>query len=293
MTRQGTLVRGMGGLYYVLGQDGETHVVRCKKKFRRMRMTPLVGDEVLFTPGEGEEHGWLEEILPRTTECLRPPVSNVTLLLIVVAPEPEPDLMLVDRLMIRARSQSMAMALVVNKCDLNPGLGETLARQYAGAETAVCLVSAATGEGLDALRGVMAGHLSCLTGQSGVGKSTLLNALFGFTLETGEISEKIRRGKNTTRHAELLVKDGLRVLDTAGFSLLELDGQTDPVTLKDEYPEFAPYEGKCRFEPCYHDREPGCAVTAACGAGEIDPQRLARYRELLAQVKQTWRERYD
>ena len=139
----------------------------------------------------------------------------------------------------------------------------------------------------------MAGRLCCLTGQSGVGKSTLLNALLVLSLETGEISRKIQRGKNTTRHAELLMKDGLRVLDTAGFSLLELDGGMEPVTLKEYYPEFAEYEGKCRFEPCYHDREPGCAVTAACGEGAIHPERLARYRALLAEVRQAWRERYD
>ena len=165
--------------------------------------------------------------------------------------------------------------------------------QYAGAEVPVLAASARSGEGLEQVREAMRGRLCCLTGQSGVGKSTLLNALLGLSLETGEISRKIQRGKNTTRHAELLVKDGLRVLDTAGFSLLELDGGMEPVTLKEYYPEFAVYEGKCRFEPCYHDREPGCAVTAACGEGAIHPQRLARYRALLAEVRQAWRERYD
>jgi ribosome biogenesis GTPase len=126
-----------------------------------------------------------------------------------------------------------------------------------------------------------------------VGKSTLLNALFGLELETGEISRKIQRGKNTTRHAELLMQDGMRVLDTAGFSLLELDGKMEPITLKEYYPEFAEHEGGCRFEPCFHDREPGCSVTAAVNEGKIHPQRVARYRALLAEVKQAWRERYD
>lgn len=291
--KQGTLIRGMGGFYTVADDQGREFTLRCKKKFRRMKISPLVGDQVLFTPGSGEEHGWLEEILPRKSQCLRPPVANVELLLIVVAPVPEPDLTLVDRMMIRARAQGMEMVLVINKCDLDESLAQTLHTQYARAQVAVCPVSAATGAGLDELKARMQGCLCCLTGQSGVGKSTLLNALLGLELETGEISQKIQRGKNTTRHAELLMGDGLKVLDTAGFSLLELDGQMEPIALKTYYPEFARYEGCCRFEPCFHDKEPGCSVSAACEAGEIDPQRLMRYRALLAQVKQAWRERYD
>lgn len=286
-------MRGMGGFYTVVDAQGEQFTLRCKKKFRRMHISPLVGDEVLFTPGEGEEHGWLEEILPRTSECIRPPVANVSLLLISVSPTPAPDMLLIDRLMVRARMQNMKMLLVVTKGDLDDTLAETLRAQYAGADVPVYPVCARTGEGLEALREAMRGELCCMAGQSGVGKSTLLNALLDLDLETGEISQKIQRGKNTTRHAELLLKDGLRVLDTAGFSLLELDGGMDPITLKDYYPEFAEHEGACRFTPCYHDREPGCAVTAACEEGKIHPERLARYRELLAEVKTAWRERYD
>ena len=290
---QGTLVRGFGGFYVAVDDAGTEHILRCKKKFRRMKISPLVGDEVTFTPGEGEEHGWLEDILPRKTECLRPPVANVSLLLIVVSPTPAPDLALVDRMMVRARQQGMRLALVINKCDLDDSLAEELRRQYAGADVPVFAVSAVSGQGLEAVKAHMAGELCCLTGQSGVGKSTLLNALLGLELQTGEISQKIQRGKNTTRHAELLMVDGLRVLDTAGFSLLELDAKMEPITLKDFYPEFAEHEDTCRFAPCYHDREPGCAVTAACEEGKIHPERLERYRLLLQEVRQTWRERYD
>ena len=290
---QGTLVRGFGGFYVAADAGGTEYTLRCKKKFRRMKLSPLVGDEVLFTPGQGEEEGWVEEILPRKTSCVRPPVANVSLLLIVVSTAPAPDLLLLDRLLVRARQQGMRTLLLVNKCDLDDSLADQLRDQYAGAECPVMAVSAVDGRGLEAVRAAMAGELCCLAGQSGVGKSTLINAILGIDRETGEISRKIQRGKNTTRHAELVMTGGLRVLDTAGFSLLELEGGMEPIALKESYPEFEPYEGTCRFSPCYHDREPGCAVSLACDAGQINHERLTRYRLMLADVKQAWRERYD
>lgn len=290
---QGTLFRGIGSFYYAFTADGTEYTLRCKKKFRHMHMSPLVGDEILFTPGEGEENGWIEEILPRTTECLRPPVANVTLLMVTLAPVPEPDMLLIDRLLVRAHMQGLKCVLVVTKGDVDSDLAQRLREQYAPADIPVYSTCAATGQGLEELRQVMQGETVCFAGQSGVGKSTLINALLGVTLETGEISQKIQRGKNTTRRAELLRQDGFRVLDTAGFSLLELDGKTDPVVLKEHYPEFFPYEGNCRFAPCYHDHEPGCAVIAACEEGHIHPLRLERYRLLLNEMKQAWRNRYD
>lgn len=297
MMKRGVLVRGYGGFYVAAADDGTEYTLRCKKKFRRMHMSPLVGDELLFTPGEGEEHGWLEEILPRKSECLRPPVANVSLLLVVICPTPEPDLLLVDRLLVRARLQGMKVAIVVNKCDLDASLAEEIRRQYAGADCPVLGVSAREERGLEALRALLQGEsCCCLTGQSGVGKSTLLNALLGLKLETGDISEKIQRGKNTTRHAQMLIRKcpegDIRVLDTAGFSLLELDAMMEPDKLRACYPEFAEHEGCCRFTPCMHDREPGCSVTAAVAAGELDAGRVERYRLLLADVRETWKQRY-
>ncbi len=183
--------------------------------------------------------------------------------------------------------------IVLAKADLDTGLEEELKKQYAHADTPVIGVCAPEGIGLEALKDALRGETCCLAGQSGVGKTTLLNALFGLSMETGEISRRIERGKNTTREAELIVKDGLRVFDTAGFSLLELDGRTDPAELREAWPDFAPYEGRCRFQPCLHDREPGCAVTAAVAAGELDARRVGRYRELLNEVREAWRNRYD
>ena len=289
---QGTLLRGIGSFYTVLGEDGETYTLRCKKKIRRERLSPVAGDRVRFVPGEGEEDGWLEEILPRTSQFIRPPVANVSLMLLVAAPVPSPDLLLIDRLLVQCRMQGLRSLLVVSKADLDMELAERLRKQYRGADCPVLAVSAKTGLGLEEVREAMRGEICCLAGQSGVGKSTLLNALLGTQLETGEISRKISRGKNTTRAAELLVTGGLTVMDTAGFSLLELTGVMDPVTLKDFYPEFLPSEGRCRFQPCLHDREPGCAVSAAGAGGEVDAERLARYRQLLQSVREAWKDRY-
>ena len=291
---EGVLVKGIGSFYTVRTEQGAEFTVRCKKKFRRERMTPMVGDRVRFTPGQGEEHGWLEEILPRETECLRPPVANVTMLVIVLAPVPEPDMLLADRQISRALAQGMDVAIVVNKSDLDPDLAGRIRREYAAAGIPVFGVSALRQTGLQKVRDEMAsGGLCCLTGQSGAGKSTLLNALLDLNLETGSISRKISRGKNTTRHTELIEKNGLRVMDTAGFNLLEAENALEPEKLKERWPEFAAYEGKCRFRECLHDREPGCAVTEAARRGEISEERLGRYRQLLAEAREVWRERYD
>ena len=186
----------------------------------------------------------------------------------------------------------MRAVLVINKCDLGEDAAQQARRDYAGAELPVLCVSAGTGAGVEQLRAQMQGKIACFAGQSGVGKSTLLNALLDLHLQTGEIS-RIERGKHTTRHAQLIEAGGLRVMDTPGFSLLEFDQVMDPVELMDYYPEFQPYQGCCRFQPCYHGSEPGCAVIQAAREGKISPARLERYHELLEKTRQLWRERYD
>lgn len=291
---QGIILRGIGGFYYALDDDGQIHTLRAQGKIRRERMKPKVGDRVEITPGEGDEHGWIHHILPRRNELVRPPVANIDLIVIVVAAAtPDPDLMMVDRLMMNARRSGIDVRMVINKCDLAPESAADIANQYRGAGVDPIMVSARTGEGLDELKECLQGKVHALAGQSGAGKSTTINALYGFSLETGDLSRKIERGKNTTRHCELIpVPGGGMVLDTPGFSLLETD-LFEPVELKDSYPEFTLYEGKCFFQPCYHATEPRCAVRDAVEEGEIDNQRHERYKALLDEMKQRWRDRYD
>jgi len=292
--RKGVLIRGIGSFYTVREDEGQECILRCKKKFRRESLTPLVGDEVLFSPGQGEGHGWIEEILPRKTVCLRPPVANVSKLVIVIAPVPEPDLLLVDRQISRAFGQEIEVLIIVNKYDLDHTLAEQVQYEYAQTGIKIISASAKNGFGMDTVYEALSdGSLCCFTGQSGAGKSTMLNALLGLSLETGNISNKISRGKNTTRHTELIEKNGIRVMDTAGFNLLEAEDALEPEKLRERYPEFAPYEGKCRFRECLHDKEPGCAVGKAAEQGKISGSRLERYRTLLAEIREVWRERYD
>ena len=292
--RRGTVIRGIGSFYTVKTGEGESCTLRAQKKLRRTGQSPLPGDEVLFLPPEkNDDHGWIEAILPRRTVCLRPPVANIETLVIVLAPEPAPDLLLTDRQIARAAAQGIRTVLAVNKRDLDPDLADRLRAEYGPAGIPVYGICAATGEGLEALRAEMSGSLCCLSGQSGAGKSTTLNALMHLRLETGGLSRKIARGKNTTRTAELLEGEGLRVMDTAGFSLLEPEKELPPEELKNRWPEFLPYEGKCRFRECLHDSEPGCAVAGAVQAGHIHPARWQRYRELLAETRENWKNRYD
>ena len=291
---RGTVIQGIGSFYTVRTGTGEEYILRAQKKLRRTHQSPLVGDNVVFSPPEeGSEHGWLEEILPRRTVCLRPPVANVDTLIIVLAPEPEPDLILADRQIARALHQGMQVLIAVNKRDLDETLAPRLQEEFAAAGIPVFSIQADAGKGLEPLREALGSSLCCFSGQSGAGKSTTINALMRTAQETGDLSRKIARGKNTTRTAVLLEKDGLRVMDTAGFSLLEAEKNLPPEKLRERYPEFLPYEGKCRFKECLHDSEPGCAVAEAVACGILSRARWLRYRTLLMEIRENWRNRYS
>ena len=290
----GSIMRGIGSFYTVLcDEDGQEYTLRAQKKLRHQKLTPMVGDRVRFTPGEGEDNGWLEEILPRRSVMLRPSVANCDMLMLVVASVPHPDMLLIDKLILRAARGGMTPAICVNKIDLGDALEQSIREEYAGTQLRVFAASALTGEGIPALREAMRGKVTCLAGQSAVGNSSLFYALLCLQLETGGLSRKTERGRHTTRRSEMMASDGMLVLDTPGFSLLELEDGIEPQEFVQMYPEYNALSGECRFQPCLHDREPGCAVKEAVAAGRLSAVRWERYRELLSQVKENWKGRYE
>lgn len=285
----GRIVRSLSGFYDVRLPDG---VITCRGRgvLRRQHITPLTGDMAEVTVEHGK--GMVEAVLPRKNSFIRPAVANVDALIIFAAnvnPVTEP--FLIDRVAAIAGNQNVESVLCVNKCDLDPA--RSLREMYEKAGFQVFPVSAVTGEGLDALRSFLQGKLTAFTGNTGVGKSSILNALCpGLELATGEVSEKLGRGRHTTRHVELYsLGDDTYVMDTPGFASFDTD-QMDVIlkeNLQYAFPDFAPYIGHCQFADCSHRREPGCAVRAALDAGQIVPSRYESYLKLYeksAQIKQ-------
>lgn len=291
--RTGVILRGIAGFYYVW--DGECeYTVRARSRFRREKIRPMAGDRVCFAPGTGEEDGWITAVLPRRNELKRPPVSNIDILVIVACgKEPKADLSVIDKILIESRrKQGISVCLALSKSDIAGDEDRAILRSYRSAvEHAVC-VSAVSGEGLGQLRQILRGCVSAFCGQSGAGKSSLLNALYGIGREVGTLSEKVLRGRNTTRECELIpVEGGGAVIDTPGFSLIDND-VVPPGELSGCYPEFRPYLGKCYYPDCAHVAEPGCAVTEAVGRGEIDRGRHERYAAFVAEMRAMWKNRY-
>ena len=215
------LLKGTGGFYEALAEDGRRYTLRARGNLRHRRLTPIIGDYIEITPGEGETHGWLEDIYPRENRLLRPDAANVEVLLLTVAAVPSPDLLLIDRLVLHARASGIECLICANKTDLDGSFGDSVKMEYRRSCSGVFPVSALYPDTLGDLRNSIANKAACFAGQSGVGKSALISALTGKHIATGEISKKIERGKHTTRHVELLVYNGLRIFDTPGFSLLE------------------------------------------------------------------------
>lgn len=292
--KTGVILSGIGGQYTVMDESGAEYALRAQGKLRHERLSPLVGDRVEFVPGTGDEEGWLTAILPRRNSLIRPSVANIDeIVLAVAAASPQADTLLIDRLLIAAKRAGIPASLCVTKTDLDAETAGAIADEYAGAGIPVSRVCARTGEGVRELRQRLRGKTHAFGGQSGVGKSSLINALYGLELETGSVSRKIERGKHTTRRCELIpVEGGGRVLDTPGFSLLETD-LMEPRELPSYYPEFQPYEGKCYFLSCFHENEPDCAVKQALDEGKISPGRYERYLLLMQEMKERWKNRYD
>ena len=283
---EGVIRKALSGFYYV---DDGAHVVACRArgKHRHAGLSPLVGDRVRFTPLENGA-GALDEILPRKNEFYRPAVANIDLLVVVASQAvPVTDPFLIDRVAAIAAARGCETLVCVNKCDLVSG--DELAAIYEKAGFPTLRVSAQTGEGLEELRQAIAGRVCAFTGNSGVGKSSILNALErDFDLATGEISDKLGRGRHTTRHVELFrLSCGALAADTPGFSSFDVDKMEPERKEKLQYSfrEFAPYLGTCRFQDCAHIKEKGCAVLEAVKAGEIPRTRHQSYVRLYEQAK--------
>ncbi len=283
---EGIICKALSGFYYV--DDGQGIVsCRARGKHRHARLTPLVGDRVRFTPLENGS-GALDEILPRKNEFYRPAVANIDLLVVVASlAVPVTDPFLIDRVAAIAASRDCETLVCVNKCDLVPG--EKLAAVYEKAGFPTVQMSAETGEGIEELRRMIAGKVCAFTGNSGVGKSSILNALEAkFELATGEVSEKLGRGRHTTRHVELFrLSCGALAADTPGFSSFDVDKMelARKEDLQFSFREFAPYLSKCQFQDCAHVKEKGCAVLSAVKTGNIPLSRHQSYVRLYEQAK--------
>lgn len=290
----GTIVKGIGGFYYVDTGSG-VYECRARGRFRLEETCPLVGDRVEISADEKKQTGYVTDVFERKSSMLRPPVANVDqFILVLSASVPKPDPMLVDKLLLQARAAKVQALLVLNKCDEeDPDVAAAIEGDYAHAGIELLRTSASTGEGVSELAGRLKDRISCFAGQSAVGKSSLINALSpGLTLKTGGLSKKTDRGKHTTRHTELIELCGGYVVDTPGFSLLELLPM-EPEELCQCYPEFTEYNGKCRFLDCVHLKEPDCAVKEQVEAGKIPKGRYERYCLLLEELKELKRRRYE
>ena len=279
----GRIVKSDSGYYYVRTPRGEELLCRARGRFRKDSFSPLVGDLAEVDPTEAGK-GYLVDIRPRKNAFLRPAVANLDLMVILAANvNPVTDPFLVDRVAVIAQRAGCGVVICVNKCDLDPG-DALFAAFSTHTGYPVLRTSAVTGAGVEELRSLLSGKVSAFTGNSGVGKSSLLNRLDpGLALSVGEVSERLGRGRHTTRHVSLLpLGPDTLIADTPGFSSFD-PARMPPIPkgeLQNCFPDFRPWLGRCRFEDCAHLKEPGCAVLEALAAGEIAPSRHESYRRL-------------
>lgn len=281
------ITKGIGGFYYVKTPDG---IVDCKARgiFRKHGITPVAGDNVTLS----DDGTMIDEILPRKNVFIRPPIANLDILFIVTSTtQPVPSTLVLDQLAAAAIYKDVQPVLVVTKSDL--AAADMLRTAYTGSGIPLVQLNYETGEGLDEVKGYIEGHLCAFCGNSGVGKSTLLNTLApALHRETGQISQKLGRGRHTTREVEIFEICGGRLADTPGFASLEAQKlcRIPKDDLQHTFPEFGPYFGHCRFTGCSHRSETGCAVREAVEAGTISKTRYASYLAMYeeASARKEW-----
>lgn len=286
----GTIVKGIGGFYYV---DTGEEIVECKARghFRNKNMSPCVGDKVDITiTGEGK--GSLDTIHQRSNVFIRPPVANIDAMIIVASVQnPAPDLAFIDKMLIIAQNSNVDVKICFNKFDLDNGSVNELVQMYRNAGYTAFTTSTVEDIGIDLIRKSLAGRITAFSGFSGVGKSSLLNAVLKQqVMQTGDVSERLKRGKHTTRHVELISYNNGYIVDTPGFSMLDFPKEITKDELKDYFPEFLNYESQCRFRGCNHmGNTKVCAVCDAVQKGEISETRFNNYKsfyDILSQRKE-------
>lgn len=284
-TLNGILMKSIGGFYYVRC-DSKEYECKARGSFRKSGNSPVVGDKVVISVPE-EGFASIEEIKPRINKLKRPALANIDTLVIVCSTvDPEPNFTVIDKMTAAAVNNNMIPAIVVSKNDLKSG--ERIAEIYRNSEFPVFLCSPDDTEDLNRLKAFLKGKVSAFTGNSGVGKSTLINRIFPeLELQTGQISRKLGRGKHTTRVVELFEIDGCFVADTPGFSTVDLQRyeMIDKTQLQYCFPEFEKYLGECQFTSCSHTCEKGCRILQAVKDGEIEPSRHKSYVAMYNEVK--------
>lgn len=293
---QGKIIKGIAGFYYV--HVSKKGIYECKAKgiFRKENIKPLVGDDVVIEITDARDfEGNIMEILPRKNALIRPAVANIDQALLIFAlTKPEPNYNLLDRFLIMMRQQGLTCVLCFNKKDISDqSERKRIAGIYENSGCQVMFVSAMKKEGIDELMGVLRNKTTAVAGPSGVGKSSIVNCLQkDRKMETGAISEKIERGKHTTRHSELItITEHTYIMDTPGFSSLSLF-DLEKEKLKEYYPEFAPYEERCKFMTCAHIHEPVCGVREALDNGHISRIRYDNYVAFYEELKEKEKRKY-
>ena len=287
---RGKIIKGIAGFYYIYADDDQIYECKAKGIFRKDNQKPLVGDDVEITIlDEQEKEGSITAILPRKNSLIRPAVANVDQAFVIFAMEnPKPNFMLLDRFLIMMGQQEVPVVICFNKKDLAEKEElKLLYDTYSGCGYPVILSSTKTGEGMEEIREALQGKTTVVAGPSGVGKSSITNSMQGeVQMETGEISRKLKRGRHTTRHSQVIpVGEDTFLVDTPGFSSLYLTDMEEQ-ELKDYFPEFQRYEGKCRFQGCRHIHEPDCAVKEALENHEISRLRYEDYLSLYQELKE-------
>lgn len=287
----GIIIKGIGGFYYIKADNDRIYECKARGIFRKEEMAPLPGDKVNITVlDENKLKGSIEAIHERETQLVRPAVANINQVAIVIAVKsPAPDYALFDKLLITAESKNIKPLIIINKTDLDEGNeSDSIIAAYSLAHYTIIRTSSKLNLGFDLLKKELSSRITAFAGQSGVGKSTILNRIMDDSImDTGTVSERIGRGKHTTRHAELveLVNGGF-VVDTPGFSSFELsDFKHSELQLF--YPEFSEHLNKCRFAGCSHISEPDCSIKRALEAGLIDKGRYSRFVQFYNDLKNT------